>query len=193
MGNRLGKVGIVGLLEVVEGCLDLASVRERTILTLSEEIQNLKVVYNKAVGQLQRPEKVATDFTHRKGVLIVDNNNLARLQLRDLFRLHGIGVFAVARNGAEAIELYRLHRPAVVTMEMEMPVMNGYETALQIKRIDPYANIIFVSHVVDRKQVVKAKQCGAVDCVAKPVDTARLVDLVNKLLTEVIEEGGLLQ
>ncbi|HDS29419.1 MAG TPA: response regulator [Firmicutes bacterium] len=187
MNQRLVNTGISGLLDVVLGCLDVCSMREKKILELNDEILQMK--QEQGIETAGDTAGIDWDFNHRKGVIIVDHNQLARRSLQDLFKLHGIKVLGVAENGKNAIELYRLHHPAAITMEMDMPGMNGYETALKIKQIDPYANIIFVSRVLDRKQVMMALQCGAVDYLAKPVETSRLVDLINRILDKVVGEN----
>ncbi len=193
MNERLGKVGLVGLLEVVEGCLDLDSVREWHIAVLSEEVKTLRNACGRARDILREPTGRRLDTGQHKGVLIVDPNALMRRQLEDLFRLNGIEVFATAKNGAEAVDLYNLHRPAAVTMDMEMPVMNGFEATLRIKRIDPYANVVFISHVLRRNQVMRAMHCGATEYIAKPVDTERLLKVVRNLLEAIPDEEAPVQ
>lgn len=193
MNERLNRTGIAGILEVVEGCLGLCSIREQRIIALDKDVDNLRNTCGRAIALLKEPDRVAVDFIQRRGVVVVDPNPIMRRQLVDLFNHQGIEVFGEAANGSEAVEIYRLHRPVAVTMDMNMPVMDGYEATLQIKRIDPYANIIFVSHVLDRKQVLKAMQCGAVDYLSKPVDSSRLLDLISKLLDSMPDTDETLQ
>src|SRR6266542_3215491 len=57
---------------------------------------------------------------------------------------------AEASNGREAIELYRAHRPDVTLMDLQMPVVNGTEAILAIRKEFPEARIIvFSSSAVD--------------------------------------------
>src|SRR5688500_2834690 len=58
-------------------------------------------------------------------VLIADDHALFRDGLRSLLEARGIDVLAEARDGNEAVELARLHRPDIVLMDLMMPNTNG--------------------------------------------------------------------
>ena len=115
----------------------------------------------------------------REGVLIVDDTEMMRVQLVQLFRSVGQKVVATAENGQEAIELYRKYHPALVTMDTDMPVMDGYEATREIKKIDPDARVVMISHVLERKMILEAIRCGATDYLVKPVQPERLLQMVE--------------
>jgi DNA-binding NarL/FixJ family response regulator len=68
----------------------------------------------------------------RQRVLIADDNPQVRQELRTLLPLAGdIAIVGEAGDGQEAIRLARVLRPDVVLMDLEMPVLDGYEAARQ--------------------------------------------------------------
>ena len=67
-------------------------------------------------------------------VLLVDDVDAVRRDLRTVLTLSGeIDIAGEAANGSEAVRLIESLRPDVVLMDMEMPVMDGYEATRQIK------------------------------------------------------------
>jgi len=85
-------------------------------------------------------------------------------------------VVAEAANGAEAVHAVREHRPDVVFLDIEMPLMNGLEAAREIAGL---AHVVFVT-AYDR-YAVEAFERGALDYVLKPASVERLSDTVTRL------------
>ena len=80
-----------------------------------------------------------------KKVLIVDDEkSLSELIMESL---NLVGGFEVERafNGKEAVEKYKLFAPDIVVMDVEMPVMDGYESSSRIKSMDPDARILVLT------------------------------------------------
>lgn len=110
--------------------------------------------------------------------LIADDEPLLRERLRHhLSRLWPeLLVVADARNGREAVELFDIHLPEVVFLDVHMPGLNGVEAARSIAR---RAQIVFVT--AHEQYAVQAFEQGAVDYLVKPFDEARLADTVGRL------------
>src|SRR5258705_3110128 len=68
---------------------------------------------------------------------------------------------AEASNGREAIELYRAHRPDVTLMDLQMPVMNGTEAILAIRKEFPDARIIVLTFYAGDVQAALAFNAGS--------------------------------
>lgn len=110
--------------------------------------------------------------------LIADDEPLLRERLRSHLaalwpELHVIGD---ARNGAEALELFELHRPAIVFLDIRMPGLDGIATARALAR---RAQLVFVTAY--DQYALQAFEHGAIDYLVKPVDPARLADTVRRL------------
>ena len=114
----------------------------------------------------------------RPTALIADDEPLLRERLRShLQRLWPeLDVVAEARNGREAVELFDLHLPEVVFLDVHMPGLSGVEAARAIAR---RAQIVFVTAY--EQYAVQAFQQGALDYLVKPFDEQRLADTVNRL------------
>lgn len=103
-------------------------------------------------------------------VLIVDDSILMRRILKDALERHpDIEVVGMAENGREAIEKLEVLNPDVITLDVEMPIMNGLETLKRIMTIKPIP-IIMVSALTtkDAEVTVEALMNGAVDFITKP-------------------------
>jgi len=104
------------------------------------------------------------------GVLIVDDSPFMRLTLQKILSQDpGIKVLDTARDGREGISKLQALRPQVVTMDVEMPVMNGLQALEEIMRWQPTPVIILSSVTTEgAKATLKALDLGAFDVVAKP-------------------------
>ena len=96
-------------------------------------------------------------------VLVVDDSPLVRAVLREAFeRTHDIEVVAEARDGRQAIARVREFRPDIVTMDVQMPVMDGLAATEEIMRVQPTPIVIIARERDDsRSLAVEALGKGA--------------------------------
>lgn len=103
-------------------------------------------------------------------VLIVDDSAFMRKMITDfLSGYEGIEVVGTAKNGKEALIQIEKHRPDAVTMDVEMPVMDGISALKEI--MDKFSiPVIMLSSTTQTgaESTIKALEAGAVDFVAKP-------------------------
>ncbi|MBK9258956.1 MAG: chemotaxis-specific protein-glutamate methyltransferase CheB [Polyangiaceae bacterium] len=105
-------------------------------------------------------------------VLVVDDSPANRRNIADI--LEGsdeIEVIAKAADGEEALRLALALKPDVITLDLEMPKMDGF-TFLRILMVKQPMPVIVVSSYSHKDNVFKALELGAVDFVAKPTGTA---------------------
>jgi hypothetical protein len=121
----------------------------------------------------------STGAQHGAGtVLIVDDDIAARELLENFFRKDGFDV-VVASSGPEGIRLARERRPAVITLDVMMPGMDGWAVLTQLKADAALADIpVIMVTIVDDRNLGYA--LGATDYLTKPVDRDRLAALVRK-------------
>jgi len=101
-------------------------------------------------------------------VLIVDDVERVRQDLCTFLTLTGnIQIVGEASNGLEAIRLVEALCPQVVLMDLEMPIMDGYEAARQIKAIHPACRVIALTIHAGEAERQQALQAGMADVVIK--------------------------
>ena len=109
-------------------------------------------------------------MTHKYRVLIVDDSAFMRTLLGKLLSDDpDVEVVGTARNGAEAVDRVKQLRPDVVTMDMEMPVMNGIDALAKIMQDCPTPVIMLSSHTTaGADATITALSLGAFDFLPKP-------------------------
>ena len=127
-------------------------------------------------------------------ILVVDDSAFMRKVLSDLFKgENDFEVVDVARNGAEAVEKVLQYSPDVVTMDVEMPVLDGLSALEKIMAVKP-TPVIMVSSLTKNgaDATIKALSLGAVDFVAKSAGAiSRIDDIAKELLQKCREVKGI--
>ncbi|MEJ2710015.1 MAG: response regulator transcription factor [Anaerolineales bacterium] len=114
-------------------------------------------------------------------VLIVDDVAQVRAELRTLLPLAGdIQIVGEAANGQEAVHQADALQPDVVLLDLEMPVMNGYKAARQIKDRWPACRVIALTIHGYPEAFEKAAQCGVDAFMVKGAPLASLVQEILK-------------
>ena len=95
-------------------------------------------------------------------ILTVDDHPLLRKGIATLVNTEpDMKLVAEASNGQEAIESFRVHRPDVTLMDIQMPGFNGIEAICEIQREFPDARIIVLTTYTGDAQVLRALKAGA--------------------------------
>jgi DNA-binding NarL/FixJ family response regulator len=117
-------------------------------------------------------------------VLIVDDVERVRQDLRTFLTLTGdILIVGEGCNGLEAIRLADALHPEVILMDLDMPVLDGYEAIRQIKASQPYCRIIALTIHDGSTERERAHQAGADDFITKGPSLARLLDSIHNIST----------
>ncbi|MBX9914865.1 MAG: response regulator [Pseudomonadaceae bacterium] len=105
----------------------------------------------------------------RKIVLLVDDSRVSRMMLSSLIVAEDPGwqVFE-AGNGAEAVSMAEQHQPSLIILDINMPVMDGFEAAALLRPMLPEATLLFLSANVQASSRERAEQL-AVHFLAKPI------------------------
>lgn len=115
-------------------------------------------------------------------ILVVDDAAFMRLVLKDILKNLGYTNIIEASDGVVAIEQYKKFKPDLVTMDVNMPKMDGVQALKQIIKINPMAKIIMVTAVEQRYIVQEAIRNGAKDYIVKPFDRAMVGTVIERVL-----------
>ena len=119
-----------------------------------------------------------------KRVLIVDDALFMRTMLREIFVAAGWQVVAEADDGEQAIEIYQIQKPDLVTMDVVMPEMGGIEALKKILAQDPLARIVVCSALGQKRLILEAIQAGAKDFIVKPFQQEQVLEVVERVISE---------
>jgi two-component system cell cycle response regulator DivK len=120
-------------------------------------------------------------------VLVVDDHQDSRDMLVQFLEFRGFNVFQ-AKDGVEAVELAKRHRPSVVLMDLQLPGIDGWEATRRLKA-DPTTQqmlVVAVTAHAFKHQADAAREAGCDALIAKPYDLVVLADFLAR-----ISENGL--
>ncbi|MFC3121493.1 response regulator [Agaribacter flavus] len=119
-------------------------------------------------------------------VLICDDSMVARKQVAKCLPQDLGANIHFAKNGEEALASIASGKGQLLLLDLNMPVMDGYETLKHIQEQDLATKIIVISGDIQPEAADRVKKLGAIDFIKKPVNAAELRDRlsVNGFLTE---------
>ena len=119
-------------------------------------------------------------------VLVAEDEALIRMDLREMLEEEGYDVCGEAGDGATAVRLARELRPALVMLDVKMPVLDGISAAEQIvsERIAP---VVILTAFSQRDLVERARQAGAMAYLVKPFQKKDLLPTIEMAVSRFAE------
>ena len=115
-------------------------------------------------------------------ILIVDDASFMRGSLKYIVEGAGHNVVGMAKDGQEALELYRKLKPDVVTLDILMGGMDGLSALKEIMKEDPEAKVIMVTALGQEEKQAEARKLGACGYIRKPFKQAEIVNEIKWVL-----------
>ncbi len=117
-----------------------------------------------------------------KRILIAEDDEPNRRLIKDVLMYHGYEVIE-AVNGDEAVKMATGHKPDLVLMDLQMPVMNGVEAIRQLKNSPETKDIkiIAVTGLAMESDRENTMKIGADGYMAKPIDIRQLPEAIERL------------
>lgn len=158
----------------------------------------IQINFKKAKQSKEAPEKEVvkkerrstmgygvTFLTKDTKILLADDSRLSRTVMKEILGQTGIQ-FEEAESGAECLRMVEGNRYDMIFLDQIMPGMNGTETLQKLRRIGECKRIpvIVVSSSVNRETEKDFFEKGFSDCLAKPIQSNRLEELLLKWLPE---------
>ena len=112
----------------------------------------------------------------RLKILVAEDEALIRMDLVEMLIEAGYEVVAEAADGAQAIELAKLHKPDLAILDVKMPVLDGISAAEKIISIAP---VLMLTAFSQRELVERARDAGVMAYVVKPFSIGDLVPAIE--------------
>jgi len=118
-----------------------------------------------------------------KTVLIVEDNELNMKLFHDLLEAHGYQTVGT-RNGIEALDLARKHRPDLILMDIQLPEVSGLEVTKWLKEDDDLSHIpvVAVTAFAMKGDEERIREGGCEAYISKPISVSHFLDTIRRLL-----------
>ena len=126
-------------------------------------------------------------------ILLVDDSKLMRKRLADIFTSKGHTIVHECERGDKALAAYKTYKPDLVTMDINMPGMDGIEATKVIRDYDNKAKIVIISSANQELNIIQGIHNGASYFLAKPFNDSHVLQCIHRLLsgnTEKEKKGG---
>jgi len=115
-------------------------------------------------------------------ILIVDDASFMRGSLKYIVEGAGHNVVGMAKDGQEALELYRKLKPDVVTLDILMGGMDGLSALKAIMKENPGVKVIMVTALGQEEKQEEARKLGACGYIRKPFKQTEIVNEIKWVL-----------
>jgi CheY-like chemotaxis protein len=119
--------------------------------------------------------------TRAPRVLLIDDDAAIRMLCSVCLRAHGIEVIE-AEDGTQGLELVRRKRPDLVLLDVSMPGLDGFEVGELVRRHRKTRHIPLMFLSGEAENDTRARELGAIACLAKPFDPVALSSLIASAL-----------
>ena len=136
-----------------------------------------------ALINTKRPDGL-NGFNQPYRVLVVDDSSTVRKIVVQLLKSEAYEICGEAADGNEAVKLFKESSPDVVTLDVNMPEMDGIAALKAILEHNKKARVVMLTSEGEKTTVMQAIEAGAKGYVVKPPVRAKLCEAVKKALED---------
>lgn len=114
-------------------------------------------------------------------ILVVDDSAFMKRIVKNILTRNGFQEIVEARNGLEAIEVFRRDSPDLVLLDVIMPGMGGIEALRRIRDLDENAEVVMLTAVGQEEMRNECLRLGALDYIVKPFEEEQVVEVLRRL------------
>jgi DNA-binding NarL/FixJ family response regulator len=115
-------------------------------------------------------------------VLLADDNRVVRTAFRKILELEDdLEVVGEAKNGAQAVAMVKKLHPALVLMDVSMPLLNGFQATRQILEAAPATKVLMLSAYSDEAYIEEATRSGAMGYLLKQDSADSVCHAIRKV------------
>lgn len=165
---------------------DLAKIEglfEELLEKRSTNIEDLADTINAMINRYEEPPPVETVIKKKGGVkiLLAEDYKHSQIIVTRLLKKNSYEDIVVVENGEDAVKMATGDQFDLILMDMQMPIMNGFEATEKIRQMPEYKNIPIIALTAfamkgDRE---KCLESGATDYIPKPIDSKEFIDKVK--------------
>lgn len=123
-------------------------------------------------------------------VLIADDEAHIQTLINTVIRSMGYEVVGMAKNGSEAVDIFREKSPDITLLDINMPVKTGTEALKEIMSADPGAFVIMMTSVSDMETVQECVELGASHYIRKDTPITEMKEMIAEAWGEHSKGGG---
>ena len=117
-----------------------------------------------------------------KKILIVDDSAVIRKAIERFLSDFQIEIIGKASNGLIALEMFREYQPDIVTLDITMPGLDGFQILKEMVKINRSTKIIVITALADKATGLRALKNGAKSYLTKPFGPEKLRHAISRLL-----------
>lgn len=139
----------------------------------------------KTADKLTKPETAETldaNMLKGKNILVAEDNRINQIVTKKILEKKGV-ICTVAENGKEAIDLLKKSHFDLVLMDLNMPVMDGFEATIKIRKFNPNIPIVALTAVEVEEVRNEIYYAGMDDIIVKPYDDTKFTRIILKNLS----------
>ncbi len=172
-----GKENFKEDLQKIDGLFeDLLSKRSTNIEDLADTIKQMINRYETP----SKPEEVENKGDGTK-ILLAEDYKHSQIIVTRLLKKNGFEDVVVVENGQDALELAKKQKFNLILMDMQMPIMNGFEATEKIRSVPGYKDtpIVALTAFAMKGDREKCLDAGATDYIPKPIDSKEFIEKVK--------------
>jgi CheY-like chemotaxis protein/signal transduction histidine kinase len=145
-----------------------------------EDLQNIVTSMIDKNDQPSTPEEVKEKDDTVK-ILLVEDYKHSQIIVTRLLKKNNFESIVVVENGQEALDAVKVQKYDLILMDMQMPVMNGFEATQKIRELEDYENtpIVALTAFAMKGDREKCLDAGATDYIPKPIDSKVFIEKVK--------------
>ncbi|HEX9745107.1 MAG TPA: response regulator [bacterium] len=176
------------MLEILGACLDLLASREDEIRALYDRIENIQRIPGSyknisSVAKSLDDAKAATSPDWPAAIAVSATPNVGR-SLTLLFPHMGLRIQGITDSGLEGLTLVEKHKPEFAFVDLDVKDIDSHVLISRMKEVQPDLIVIALSSGNEETVLVSATIAGAKEVIAKPIQSARVINTVNRLKKE---------